>query len=176
MLPIGPLMMEHRRIERMVSLLHDELDAINRGRDPDLDFLEDSIDFMRSYADRCHHGKEEGILFKELKHKNLPEDLRKIMDDLVHDHEMARENVNALERAGREYDRGRGPLEKVTDRLEFLVHLYPRHIGTEDKQFFIPCMDHFTEGEQQKMLERFFEFDRDLIHQRYETIVGSYEE
>ena len=66
MLPTGPLMMEHRIIERMVKLMNEESHRIEERGRVDLGFIDATLDFLRTYADRCHHGKEEGILFKDL--------------------------------------------------------------------------------------------------------------
>ena len=73
MLPIAPLMIEHRLIERMIHLIQQELERIqaNVAVDPefafvDSVFIDTAVDFLRTYADRCHHGKEEDILFPEL--------------------------------------------------------------------------------------------------------------
>ena len=63
MLPAGPLMIEHRLIEQAVSLIEKESEIIRSGGKLDLPLLTSMIDFMRIYADRCHHGKEEEILF-----------------------------------------------------------------------------------------------------------------
>ncbi|MBD3255222.1 MAG: cation-binding protein, partial [Candidatus Lokiarchaeota archaeon] len=71
MLPIGPLMIEHRLIERMVDVLKAELDKIKKTGEVDPFFIDLSVDFFRTYADETHHGKEEDILFRELKKKSL---------------------------------------------------------------------------------------------------------
>ena len=34
--------------------------------------LSNTIEFLRLYADRCHHGKEEALLFRELEKKGMP--------------------------------------------------------------------------------------------------------
>jgi len=59
----------------------------------------------------------------------------------------------------------------VTDCMKSLVQFYPRHIEKEDKHFFIPCMDYFSQAEQQALLKEEYEFDRNLIHERYKNIV-----
>jgi len=78
MQPIGPLMIEHRLIERMIGLMSQELERIrnNIAVDPEFAFvdpvfIDTAVDFLRIYADRCHHGKEEDILFAELAAKDL---------------------------------------------------------------------------------------------------------
>ena len=60
MKPIGPLMWEHRLIERMIALLNREIERINVSNTVNTGFLMVAVDFIRTYADRTHHGKEDG--------------------------------------------------------------------------------------------------------------------
>ena len=64
MKPIGPLMREHRLIERMVAVLSKEITKLENRGEPDLHLLMTAVDFFRIYADRTRHGKEEDILLK----------------------------------------------------------------------------------------------------------------
>ena len=81
MMPIAPLMIEHRLIERMIRLMDKEADRIRQGGRPDVDLINMVIDFIRTYADKLHHGKEEDILFKSLAKKSLSAEHKKIMDE-----------------------------------------------------------------------------------------------
>jgi rubredoxin len=56
--------------------------------------------------------------------------------------------------------------------LEALAGLYPRHIATEDRDFFIPCMELFSPEERRRMLAAFQEFDRRLVHETYRAAVS----
>ena len=38
-----------------------------------------------------------------------------------------------------------------------------------------PCMEYFTQGEQEKMLNKFYEFDRKMIHEKYRKVVDQIE-
>ena len=67
----GPLMIEHRLIERMLSVMKGVLDKIESKHRVDPVFVDIAVDFIRVYADRTHHGKEEDILFRELNNKPL---------------------------------------------------------------------------------------------------------
>ena len=82
MLPIGPLMIEHRLIERMISVISKELSSIETKREINEAFIGTAVDFIRTYADRCHHGKEEDILFRELGKKRLSNKHKQIMEEL----------------------------------------------------------------------------------------------
>jgi hemerythrin-like domain-containing protein len=83
MMPIGPLMIEHRLIERMIDVMREELNLFEKEKELDSDFVEMGVDFIRTYADRCHHGKEEDILFRELGIKKLKDEHRHTMEELV---------------------------------------------------------------------------------------------
>ncbi len=71
MLPIAQLMVEHRIIERMIRLMKDEAESIKVTKKPDAVFINNAVDFIQTYADATHHGKEEKILFRELGKKGL---------------------------------------------------------------------------------------------------------
>ena len=172
MLPIGPLMIEHRLIERMIRLMARELHHIEETGLYDLAFIDTAVDFIRTYADRRHHGKEEDILFSELAKKPLSPQHRKTMDELVAEHVYARGKVRQLVEAKEQYARGNGEAEKpIRSLLSDLVAFYPAHIAKEDKHFFIPCMGYLTKAEQDNMLQGFWDFDRQLIHEKYRSLV-----
>ena len=61
----GALMREHRLIERMLSAIEAALAEIASTRHVDPEFVDVAVDFIRTYADRTHHGKEEDTLFSE---------------------------------------------------------------------------------------------------------------
>ena len=172
MMPIGPLMIEHRLIERMIDVMREELKIFEKEQKLDSEFVEMAVDFIRTYADRCHHGKEEDILFRELGGKKLTEEHRRSMEELVEEHRWGRQTTVRLVEANQRYMQGdRNAMSIVIDCLKSLVQFYPKHIEKEDKHFFIPCMHYFTETEQQSILREEWEFDRSLIHERYRNMV-----
>jgi len=176
-------MIEHRLIERMVALMRQELERIraNIAVDPEFAFvdpvfIDTAVDFLRIYADRCHHGKEEDILFAELTNKDLAPDLKRIMDELVEDHVRARQYTGELVKAKENYLRQEpDAVNQILSYLDRLTAMYPKHINTEDQHFFIPCMEYFSAEEKDAMLEKMWEFDRKMIHERYEGVVSAIE-
>jgi hemerythrin-like domain-containing protein len=175
MMPIGPLMAEHRTIERMVLLLQEELESFNSGAAPDYLFLLDAVDFLENFADRCHHGKEEKILFRELSRKRLSPELAGIMAELMAEHTAARENVRRLKAAVQSGLSGVPRLDELRSAAAALAESYPEHILKEDKRFFIPCMSYFDEAEQKAMLVEMEETETRLLHDIYHDMVKQYE-
>ena len=183
MQPIGPLMIEHRLIERMVTLMRRDLERIRANIlvDPEFAFVDPvfidvAVDFMRTYADHCHHGKEEDILFAALAKKELAPDLRKILEELTGEHVLAREYTKELVKAKEDYLREEPEaVNQILFCLDRLTAMYPRHILKEDQHFFISAMPYFTPEEKDAMLARMWEFDRKLIHDKYEGTVSAIE-
>ena len=75
----APLMIEHRLIERMIVQIKRVLSKIGKVEKVDPVFVDITVDFIRTYADRTHHGKEEDILFRDLKQKELSKENRQLM-------------------------------------------------------------------------------------------------
>ena len=172
MMPIGPLMIEHRLIERMIEAMGEELLRIEKEKKVDPEFIDMAVDFIRTYADRCHHGKEEDILFRDLGVKKLADEQRRMMEELVQEHRFGRKVTARLVEAKTRYVRGhQEALSAITDCIRSLVGFYPKHIEKEDKHFFIPCMEYFSESEQEAMLKEEWEFDKSLIHEKYKNVV-----
>ena len=172
MMPIGPLMIEHRLIERMVDVLREEMHSIKKKDAVHTELIDSGVDFFRAYADRCHHGKEEDILFRDLAKKRLSPEHKKIMDELIEEHRFGRETVGKLLSAKERYGTGdKSALNEIIGILKKLVEFYPAHIEKEDQHFFLPCMEYFSKKERDAMLRECWEFDKQLIHEKYRQMV-----
>ena len=172
MMPIAPLMIEHRLIERMIEVMRRALARSEKTKRINPKFVEVIVDFIRTYADQCHHGKEEDILFRDLNEKELTPEHKQIMNELIEEHRWGRKTTKKLVEANERYIQGEGEtLSIIVDYMKSLIEFYPRHIGKEDKHFFIPCMEYFTDEEKDAMLKEEWEFDRNFIHEKYGKIV-----
>lgn len=176
MLPIGPLMIEHRLMERMVALLKKEGDWMEQEKNIHGEFLDTAIDFFKSYADRCHHGKEEGILLRGLAGKKISGEHKRLMEEILEEHRQSRTVLEELENAKARYLKGeREALSEIAGNIRILTGLYPCHMDKEDHRFFLPSMEYFSPEEKDAMLQQEYEFDRSLIHQIYREKVTAEE-
>jgi hemerythrin-like domain-containing protein len=172
MLYIGPLMIEHRLIEKGIEVLRQEAERIARGGKVDPLLIDTLVDFIRTYADRTHHGKEEDILFRDLAKKNLSTEDRRVMEELANEHVYARKTVVGLVEAKERCLSGdAGAVARAAEKMAALAELYPGHIRKEDKAFFPASLKYFSRGEQDAMLEEMREFDRRMIHEKYRTVI-----
>jgi hemerythrin-like domain-containing protein len=172
MQPIGPLMIEHRLIERMIALLGRAADSAEEKGDLDGSFVAAAVDFIRAYADRTHHGKEEDILFKDLAARGMMNEDERVMLELIDEHRKARRIVGQLVAAEERRARGDADaLGEVVRALRDLVALYPSHILKEDRRFFPASMTYMDEEEKSAMLSEMYDFDRKMIHEKYAAVV-----
>jgi hemerythrin-like domain-containing protein len=175
MKPIGPLMWEHRLIEKMLVSMMRHIDEVEKTKKVNPLIIDMAVDFVRTYADRTHHGKEEEILFRDLAKKNLTPELKKTMQELLDEHIWGRKTTAALVAAKEKYLQG--DEEKIAEIISIareLGNFYPKHIEKEDKHFFYPCQEYLSMDEQGKMLAEFWEFDRKMIHEKYNKVYDEY--
>lgn len=173
MLPIGPLMIEHRLIEKMIKVMQEKGETWKHEERINPEFIDAAVDFIHTYADRCHHGKEEDILFRDLSKKHLSDEHKRIMEELVGEHQQARRTVAEMVEAKEQYVLGnKALLPVILNCMRFMTDFYPKHIEKEDKHFFLPCMNYFTAEEKDAMLKEGREYDRNLIHEIYKEKIN----
>jgi hemerythrin-like domain-containing protein len=171
MMPIGPLMIEHRLIEKVIDLIRIESEKVKKGKMINELFIDTAVDFIRIYADRTHHGKEEDILFRDLGNKEISGEDRRIMNELINEHKISRETIKMLDDAKEKYfDGEKDKFPIILQMFDTITGLYPSHIQKEDKVFFPSSMKYLEKEEQKKMLEEMWEFDRKMIHEKYRLV------
>src|SRR5919109_4806316 len=89
---------EHKLILRMLALLERNAPLTAQGRYTNYRFYLDAVDFIRSYADRFHHAKEEDILFEALVANGMPRENSPVAAMLM-EHDAGRAYVKAMEEA-----------------------------------------------------------------------------
>lgn len=127
--PMKKLVDEHVLIKRWIGLIPELLDRLNLDSPADRQVLFNGIDFIRSYADKFHHAKEEDILFKYFDEN---QDILKTMRD---DHTKGRGHVKALGEAVKRRDK-----KAITEHLCAYGDLLTEHIKKEDEILY-PWMD-----------------------------------
>jgi hemerythrin-like domain-containing protein len=174
MKPCGQLMIEHRLIEKMLKVIRNQITLIKKQNCVDPVFIDIVVDFVKIYADRTHHGKEEVILFRDLSMKNMAPEDEKVMAELIEEHKLGRKITADLVQAGKDYRNGRlEALQTIIENLSVLVDFYPKHIIKEDKVFFPNTEKYISQEEQENMLDEFWEFDRKMIHEKYISVLES---
>lgn len=127
--PIKRLVDEHTLIKKWVAFIPEVLENLDIKSEEGRDIVLKGINFIRSYADRYHHAKEEEILFKYFD-ENLD-----IIKAMLEDHENARAHVRAILDAVEKRD-----ADSVTEHLSGYRELLAEHIKKEDEILY-PWID-----------------------------------
>lgn len=131
--PTDTLKSEHRVIERV-------LDATERALENgvvDREFLHKAIDFLRNFADGCHHAKEEDELFPMLERAGVPRDGGPI-GCMLAEHDMGRALVRAIESNIDAAAAGDSrAVVALRGAARDYVGLLRRHIQKEDSVLFV---------------------------------------
>lgn len=175
----GKLVNEHQLILRMVALLEKNAPRTAEGNYRNWQFYLDGIDFIRQYADRFHHAKEEDVLFKALIDNGMPKDNSPVAAMLM-EHDQGRCFVGALEVAVHEAQTGRSDVyQAVADNALGYAALLRDHISKEDEILYPLAERVLPEGVRESILEGYqtgeAQADSELS-EHYAAIVEQYEQ
>lgn len=147
--PMRSLVDEHSVIKRVLALIPGILEDLNVSREDDRKLVLDVIDFIRTYADRYHHAKEEDILFKA-----FDEDLE-IVKSMHEEHRIGRGHVQAVLAALETGDN-----RSIRKHLTAYRQLLTGHIKKEDEILY-PWMDrNLSLSQVGELFARFAETDK----------------
>ncbi len=142
------LMQEHRVIEKVLDTLNSAVLAVKNGQSVRPSFFIDAADFIRGFADGCHHHKEEGVLFKMMEEHGLSAQSGPV-GVMLHEHELGREFTRGMRAAAEKWEQGdESARAQVVENATAYVALLRQHILKEDQILFpmadrvIPLNDH----------------------------------
>lgn len=129
---IETLMNEHRVIERVLDGLVGFADEIQRTGGTEQAELGRFVTFLAQFADACHHGKEEEILFAAMVEHGFPKHGGPIAV-MLHEHDQGRGLVRILrERAEQPGPWSRADRQEVSAVANGFAELLRAHIHKED--------------------------------------------
>ena len=127
------LVNEHRLILRMIALLERNAARTAEGAYSNWQFYLDGVDFIRNFADRFHHAKEEDVLFEALVKNGMPRENSPIAAMLM-EHDQGRAFVKGMETAAVEAQNGQSGREQIiADNALAYAALLREHISKEDE-------------------------------------------
>jgi hemerythrin-like domain-containing protein len=135
-------------------------ETLEKGGNVDPDTLRGIVQFMRTFADKCHHGKEEKHLFTSLEKKGVPVSGCPL-GILLLEHQKGRTLVTKLSEFTESYAGGDSATRpEIAKCLHELMHLYPGHIWKEEYLLFPMSGKIVPPDEQKAMTQDFEEVDK----------------
>lgn len=157
MKPTDQLKEEHKGIKLMLGVLERMCQKLEAGGKVDPDHLEQALDFFRGFADRCHHLKEEMLLFPAMEKVGFPKEDGPIAVMLA-EHTAGRNYVKQMSEGVSHYKSGdERSVSTIVKAANGYIELLTAHIDKENDVLF-PMAEMRLPEEKQKELET--EFDR----------------
>jgi len=167
MKPTADLIEEHGPIKLMLKILEKVCEKLEAGEEMNTTDMKNAITIIREFADKCHHGKEENLLFPAMRENEIPEEIA-LIDILTEEHKTGRNFVKNVAEAIAEKNSA-----KFIENARGYVNLLNPHIDKENSLLF-PMADKSLSEEKQKELEAGFEdLEKNVIGEgRHEELHG----
>jgi len=168
---------EHQLILRMITLVEKNTEMMEQGKFRNWQFFLDAVDFIRNYADRFHHAKEENVLFVELVKNGMPEKQSPI-EAMQMEHEQGRTFVRSLEEAAQKALSGEpGQIPLIAENAKGYAELLRGHIDKEDTILYPLAERVLPEEVRERMLTAYDQAEEQTpgLEERYRQLVEGYE-
>lgn len=150
------LMDEHRVIERVL----DSIERMFEAGAFDRAFMLKAVDFLKGFADGCHHAKEEQCLFPELERSGVPRQGGPI-GCMLHEHDEGRTCIRAMLAGIDAAANGDGAaLAEVRNASLDYVALLRQHIQKEDNILFVMAERFLNTAQKSQLLSAFEHLER----------------
>jgi len=171
MTPTETLKHEHQIILLALGAAEKEVSSIEATGRVHAERVEQMLDLFPNFADRCHHAKEEKLLFVRMGERGMPVQGGPIAV-MLQEHEMGRRFLRAAAEALPQARSGdAGAVAAVRDALGGYARLLRAHIHKEDNILFPMADQLFSPEDQRELAEAFDRVEAEEIgegvHDKY---------
>jgi len=174
MTPIEMLMHEHQIILLVLDGAEREARQMQDTGSVHAETVDEMLDFFRNFADRCHHSKEENLLFVKMEERGMPAQ-RGPIAAMLSEHAEGRRLTAAMAEALPQAAEGD---PAATAALSANLGAYARflraHIGKEDGVLYPMAERLFTAEDQRELMEAFDQVEAEEmgegVHEKYHQL------
>jgi hemerythrin-like domain-containing protein len=149
---------EHDAILHVLKIMDAMISDDKKEETEMLQYLREVVNFLKIFADKCHHGKEENHLFVELEKHGLPNQGGPI-GVMLHEHNQGREYIALMNKCLETKD-----VKAFIAAAANYRDLLRNHIEKENNVLFVMADKLLDEARQDELFETF--------EQHEETIIG----
>ncbi len=161
---------EHEAIKVMLKILEKVAQKLESGEKVNTEHLEKIVDFIRLFADKCHHGKEENVLFPTMEKAGIPKEGGPI-GVMLTEHGKGRDYIKEISDGITEYKEGdHKASSKIIENASKYVSLLTQHIDKEDNILYPMGDSRLSAEKQEELLDQFEKIEEERIG------VGKHEE
>jgi hemerythrin-like domain-containing protein len=148
---------EHDAILHVFTILDKMLSSSSKSDADNLQFGNELVNFLKIFADKCHHGKEEDFLFLELEDKGVPNEGGPI-GAMLQEHKQGREFISLMSKSIESKD-----LKNFKTYAVKYRDLMKGHIAKENNALFMMADRLLDEAKQDELFEKFENHEETVI-------------
>jgi hemerythrin-like domain-containing protein len=148
---------EHDLILRGLTVLERAANRLAEGKPVEPAILLKLVEFFRNFADRCHHGKEEAMLFPALESAGLPREGGPT-GVMLCEHEEGRACVRGMAGAAARLAKEPAAAQEVVAHARQFVSLLRAHIHKENDVLFVMADSMLAPEAQRALCDRYGQF------------------
>ncbi len=146
---------EHEAILKMLDVAEEVAGRIEKEMTVTPETLAGLLEFLRLFADRCHHGKEEDVLFPKLGEKGLSPNAGPVAV-MLYEHEQGRGLIRSMAEASESFAAGeKAAAKKWAAAARAYARLLRAHIDKENEVLFVMAERLLSNAEQAELTEAF---------------------
>jgi len=174
--PMQALSQDHRVIERMLNVLESAVARVQSGAQVRAALFVEAADFIRNFADACHHRKEEEGLFPALEMAGLPRHGGPV-GVMLGEHDEGRRFSAALRAAAEKLAAGdAAAAQEVAHSARNYTGLMRQHIMKEDNVLFMMARNVLDPDRQAALSEQFSRIEQEAnCREKYLALVDALE-
>jgi hemerythrin-like domain-containing protein len=154
---------EHEGIKLMLNIMETISNDLEKGKGLNPDHFEKILEFIKGFADKCHHGKEEDILFPAMVNHGIPKEGGPIAV-MLYEHRLGRDHIKSLSSAFEEFKGGNmSAINGIISSSRGYVELLRNHIEKENNILFMMADRALNEKEQLKIFDAFEKLEVEKI-------------
>lgn len=163
MRPTEALVEEHNCVKVVLQVLDVICKKLEAGEKVEASHIESAVHFIKNFADRAHHMKEEDLLFPAMEEAGVSKE-ESLVDEITTEHDLGRGYVRGLTDALSVYsigDNGAGLV--IAENGAKYVKLIKNHIAREEDVVFPLADKYLSDDTQRSLAAKFDKIDRDVI-------------
>ena len=165
------LMAEHEVITRVIEVLESAAAKLEKGEAVRPEFFIDAANFIKGFADGCHHVKEEQVLFKTMGDYGVPAQGGPV-GVMLYEHEQGRTYTRGMREAAEKLAAGdAGARREVISNARGYAALLRQHIFKENNILFPMADQVIPESEHDTVYEGFENVEHEEtgegVHEKY---------
>ena len=168
------LRIEHDAILHVFTILDNILSTDTTEDVEILKFGNELMYFLKTFADKCHHGKEEDYLFKELVARGIPNEGGPI-GVMLREHQLGIEYISLMSQSLESKDL----ISFKTNAAKYRGHMRS-HIDKENNALFVMADKLLDDARQNELFEKFEDYEETVmghgVHEELHSMIHKWED